>query len=188
MREISESKSVSSHPVSYDDGYEAYSVSGLNQGETDSSSTNYATINFSRGEGAETEVFYNFDFNIPTGATITSVTCTAKCYISNTNSSRISTRTVQLYSGTTAKGTAYTVSNSTNEFSITPGSWTAAELNNAKIRLYAVRGSSNTTTNYYYRFYGATIEVDYSLDTYAYAVTATSTAVNVNNVEVSSND
>ena len=188
MRAISESKSVNSHPVSYDDGYEAYSVSGLSQGETDSSSTNYATINLSRGEGAETEIFYNFDLNIPTGATIDSVTCTAKCYISNTNSSRISTRQIQLYSGTTAKGTAYTVSNSTNEFSITPGTWTATELNNAKIRIHAVRGSSNTTTNYYYRFYGATLEVDYSLDTYAYTVTATSTAVNVNNVGVSSDD
>ena len=169
---VSYTETVSSHPVSYDDGYEAYSVSGLNQAETDSDSTNYATINLSRGESAETEIFYNFDLNIPTGATIDSVTCTAKCYISSTNSSRISTRQIQLYSGTTAKGTAYTVSNSTNEFSITPGTWTAAELNNAKIRIHAVRGSSNTTTNYSFRFYGATINVEYSVNGTAYEVNA----------------
>jgi len=71
-------------------------------------------------------------------------------------------------------GSAYTVSNSTNEFTMTPGTWTAAQLNNAKIRLYALRGSSNTTTNYYYRFYGATLSVEYTVNTTAYEVTASS--------------
>lgn len=171
---ISYSDTASSHPVSYDSNYSAYSVSGLNQGETDSSSTNYATINFTRGSAAETIIFYNFDFNIPTAATITSVTCTAKCYISTTNSSRIATRQLRLYSGSTAMGSAYTVSNSTSEFTVSAGTWTAAQLNNAKVRLYAQRGSSNTTTNYYYRFYGCTITVEYTVDSIAYEVTTSS--------------
>lgn len=174
MKTISYNGSDSSHPVSYDSGYSAYSVSGLDQGNTDSTSTNYATINFTRGSAAETIIFYNFDLDIPSAATITSVTCEAKCYISTTNSSRIATRQIQLYSGSTAKGDAHTVSNSTSEFTITPGTWTAAQLNNAKIRLYAKRGNSNTTTNYYYRFYGATLSVEYSVNTTAYEVTASS--------------
>jgi hypothetical protein len=153
---------VTGHPVSYDSNYSAYSVSGLSQGETDSSSTNYATINLTRGSRAETVIFYNFDLDIPEGVTINSVSCTAKCYISSTNSSRIATRQVQLYSGNTAKGSAATVSNSTSVFNVTAGNWTASELNNAKIRIYAQRGTSNTSTNYYYRFYGATITVEYT--------------------------
>ena len=153
---------VSGHPTSYDSGYSAYSVSGLSQGETDSSSTNYATINLTRGSRAETSVYYNFSLDIPDGATINSVECTAKCYISNTQSSRIATREVRLYSGSTAKGSSATVSNSTSAFSVSAGTWTAEELNNAKIRVHAVRGTSSTTTNYYFRFYGATLIVDYT--------------------------
>lgn len=153
---------VSGHPTSYDSDYSAYSVTGLDQGETDSSSTNYATINLTRGSRAETSIYYNFGLDIPDGATINSVSCTAKCYISNTQSSRIATREVRLYSGTTAMGSAHTVSNSTTAFTVTAGTWTASELNNAKIRIHAVRGTSNTTTNYYFRFYGATITVDYT--------------------------
>lgn len=171
---ISYSGSASSHPVSYDSNYSAYSVSGLDQGNTDSTSTNYATINFTRGNAAETIIFYNFDLDIPSAATITSVTCKAKCYISTTNSSRIATRQIRLYSGSTAMGSAYTVSNSTNEFTMTPGTWTAAQLNNAKVRLYAKRGSSNTTTNYYYRFYGATLSVEYTVNGTAYEITTSS--------------
>lgn len=171
---ISYSGNAESHPTSYDSSYSAYSVSGLTNGQTDSNSTTYSTINLTRGNGAETSVYYNFDLNIPSAATITSVTCTAKCYISTTNSSRISTRQVRLYSGSTAKGSAATVSNSTTAFNVTAGTWTAAELNNAKIRVYAVRGSSNTNTNYYFRFYGATITVEYTVNSVVYEVTASS--------------
>ena len=154
---------VSAYPTSYDSGYSAYSVSGLTNAETDSSSTTYATINLTRNTNAVTQIYYNFDFSsIPSGATIDSVTCTAKCYISTTNSGRVATRQVQLFTGTTAKGSAATVSNSTTAFSVTAGSWTRAELQNAKIRVYAVRGTSNVTTNYYFRFYGATMEVTYT--------------------------
>ena len=71
-------------------------------------------------------------------------------------------------------GSAYTVSNSTSEFTMNPGTWTATQLNNAKVRLYAKRGSSNTTTNYYYRFYGCTITVEYTVNSIAYEVTTSS--------------
>ena len=53
-RPISKTGTASSHPVSYDSGYSAYSVSGLDNALTDSSSTTYATINFTRGSGAAT--------------------------------------------------------------------------------------------------------------------------------------
>ena len=86
-------------------------------------------------------------------------------------SNRISTRQAQLYAGTTAKGTAYTVATSTTAFNITAGSWTRAELQNARIRLYAVRGTSNTGTNYYFRFYGVSLLVNYTVNSTEYEIT-----------------
>ena len=64
---------------------------------------------------------------------------------------------------------------------MTTGSWTRNELQNARIRLYGVRGTSNTTSTYYFRFYGATFTVNYSIDGIAYTVGATS---NVSGVTV----
>lgn len=155
---------ISVHPTGYDSGYTAYSVTSLENGETDSSSTTYATINLSMGKQAVTEFYYTFSPNLPSGAIINSVSCSCKCYISNTTSAYISTRTVQLYSGSTAKGNASTVAKSTTVINMDIGSWTVAELNNAKIRIYAKRANSGTANNYYFRFYGATLTIDYTYD------------------------
>lgn len=128
-----------------------------------STSTSYSTINLKTGRQAETWAFYQFDTSqIPANAEIVSVTCAAKCYISNTTSNRIGTRQIQLFAGTsTAKGSASNVSTSTTAFNMTCGTWTRAELENCLIRMYAVRGTQYTTTTYYFRFYGATLTIKY---------------------------
>lgn len=177
-----QSNSVSGHPVSYDEVYLAYSVSSPTSGYTDSTSTNYSTINLTRGVAGEiTEFFYNFGLNIPLGATINSVTCKCKIYINTTDTSYITTRQVQLFSGrNTAKGSPINATNTATEYTFgNVGTWTAAELNNAKIRLYAVRGSSNTTSSYYFRFYGATLSVSYTYDHATVLVNARSEASGV---------
>ena len=179
-RIVSITGSDSQHLVSYDSEYSAYSVSNLANAYADSTNTSYAQINLTRNANAVTQIFYNFDtLNIPSGATINSVSCTCKCSINTTTASRVATRQAQLYSGSTAMGTAYDVANSTTAFSITAGTWTAAQLANAKLRLYAVRGTSNTTTSYYFRLYGATLTVSYTLNTTAYTITASSSATGV---------
>ena len=153
------------HPTSYDSDHAYASISSAANGYADSDSTNYATINLTTGSRATTYMYYKFDTSsIPANATIKSVSCTCKCYISNTNSNRIATRQVRLYSGTTAKGSAETVSNSTDEFEITAGTWSRSELNDARIRLYAVRGTNQTSGSQYFRFYGATLTVEYEYD------------------------
>lgn len=152
------------HPVDYDANDHAYySLSGVDNGYTDSSSTSYATISLTRGSRAETHLWYLFDTSsIPDGAVITSVACTVKCYISSTNSSYIATRQVQLFAGDTAKGSATTITNSTSVRTMSVGTWTLDELRNLRLRVYAVRGTSNVNTNYYFRFYGATLSVTYT--------------------------
>ena len=174
-RVINIDDSITAHPTGVADDHAYASISNATNGYTDSSSTTYATINLTTGSGATTYIYFTFDFsNIPVGATINSVSCTAKAYINTTNSSRITTRQIQLYSGTTAKGSASTISNSTSAFTMTAGTWTRDELLNARIRLYGVRGTSNTTSTYYFRFYGATFTVNYSIDGIAYTIGATS--------------
>lgn len=180
-RQVTVNETKSSNLTSYDSGYSAYSVSNLDNALAGSDNTSYAQINLTRNANAVTQIYYNFSLpTIPSGATNISVSCTCKCSINNTNSSRVATRQAQLYSGTTAMGTAYTVANSTTAFSISAGTWTAANLNSGvKLRLYAVRGTSSTTSSYYFRLYGATLTVTYSISTTAYTITASSSASGV---------
>ena len=177
---ISIQDTITAHPTGVASDHAYASVSNTTNGYTESSSTTYATINLTTGSGATTYIYFTFDFSdIPVGATIDSVSCSAKAYINTTNSSRITTRQIQLYSGTTAKGSASTISTSTTAFTMTTGTWTRDELLNARIRLYGVRGTSNTTSTYYFRFYGATFTVNYSVNGTAYTIGATSNVTGV---------
>ena len=176
--------SVTLHPSGYDSStLQAYSTSNIDRGYNSSSNTTYAQINLTRNANAVTNIDYTFSLpsgTIPSGSTINSVTCTAKCSINNTQSSRISSRTIQLYSGSTAKGDAYTVANSTTAFSITAGSWTLSELQTSiRIKLHAVRGTSSTTSSYYFRFYGCDFTINYTYSGVEYEITASSTASGV---------
>ena len=181
-RQVTGTDTATSHPVSYDSGYQAYSVSDLDNAYASSSNTSYAQLNLTRNNGAVTQIYYNFSFNIPSGATIIAISANEKCYINTTNSSRITTRQIQLYANGSAKGTATTISNNQNVTAMTPGSvsnWSVSDVNNLKIRVYVVRGSSNTTSNYYVRFYGADVTVTYSYNYTLYTVTSSSTVSGV---------
>ena len=167
------------HPTSFDDDRSSYASANSSypytNGFTDASSTTYAQFNITTGSGANTYLYFYFNTSeIPSGATISSVTCSAKAYINTTNSSRITTRQIQLCSGTAVKGSASTISNSTSAFTMTPGTWTYSELQNIGIRIHIQRGTSNTTSTYYVRFYGATLNITYAIQGMQYTITATS--------------
>ena len=153
---------ASTYTGSYTDGLAAYNDS------------NRFCVYVDQTAYAEAKLTYNFDCSaIPQNATITSVTCKAgaACY---SNGQYFDTRTVQLYSGSTAKGTATTITgtgNTNTEHNINGGSWTRAELDNAKIVIRVVRG--NNTTQASFSFWGATLSVTYSLpesDYYTYTL------------------
>lgn len=166
---------ITTHPSGVSSDHAYASISNTGNAYNPSSNTSYATINLTTGTNAVTYIYFTFDFSeIPAGSTIDSISCTAKTYINTTNSSRITTRQAQLYSGSTAKGSASTISNSTTAYSMTTGTWTRDELQNARLRIYVKRGTSNTTSNYYVRVYGATFTVEYTFDGVAYVITASS--------------
>lgn len=167
MAEVTDT--LTTYPSGYDEtNYSYASVNSSyplsNAVGKSSSNTTYAQWNLKTGSSAESYVFYLFDCSsIPENATINSVSCTAKAYISSTQSSRINTRQIQMYYGTsTAKGSASTVSTSTSALTLTCGDWTREELNDCRIRIYTKRGTSSTSSTYYNRFYGATLTIEYT--------------------------
>ena len=154
------------------------STNAISNAYTNTSSTTYAQLTPS-STSTTGYIYLTFNTNaIPEGATIQSVTAQAKVRINNT--SRVSQCSVQLYSGTTAKGssTSVTSTSSSNIATLTPGSWTRSELQNLRLRVNGRKASSNQTGYIY--FYGANITITYTYVTYN--VTATSA---VNGITVS---
>lgn len=186
MGTVQKQGTITSHPTSYDTTHYSYaSVSSsypISNAYTDSTSTSYAQVSWKTGANAETYVYLRFDLSaIPEDATINSVTAKAKGYVNTTNSSRVTARQMQLASGTTLKGSALTISTSTSEQTFTnTGSWTRTELMSAGVRFYVKRGTSNTTSTYNLRMYGATITVNYTWLETTYTITVSnSTSVSV---------
>lgn len=174
---ITINETYTGNPSSYDTSNYSYaSVSNLTRFYADTSSTNYGQVNLKTGRSAETYIYFKFDTSsIPAEAVINSVSCSVKALINNTSSSRINSRQVQLCTGTTLKGTAYTnVSTSATTFTVNGGtSWTRNEVSNIGIRFYAKRGTSGTTSSYYYRLYGAVLTIEYSYNETVYVLTIT---------------
>lgn len=127
-----------------------YSLTNVaNAYSTDLESTSQCSINLTRGANAETWIYFKFDTSsIPANATILSVSCKVVCRISNTSASNVESRIVQMTSGTTAKGDPSNMSTTMTTRTLSPGTWTRAELQDARVKLYAKRGTSNTSTNY----------------------------------------
>ena len=161
-----------------------YSTNVLENAFTDASSSTRWAPYTNTGSRAATTIYLNFDCSsIPAAATINSVTCSVKCGTQGTN--YYGTRTVQMATGTTTKGSATTMSGSNSSpqtHSLTVGTWTASEIRNAKLKFYVVRGTSNTSTDATFSIYGATLTVDYTINLPTYTVSASS---NVTGVTVS---
>lgn len=119
---------------------------------------------YSSGSGTTGVVEYAFDLSsIPASATIDSVSCVVNAH--EENASR-STFTLQLYSGSTAKGSETTVSGTSNtNYTLTCGSWTRSELDSLVL---------HTEYGYYGGLVaGATLTIAYSLAVTSYEVTLT---------------
>ena len=197
MGTVTRQETESAHPTSYDTTHHSYnSISSsypMSNAYTDSNSTSYCQVTWKTGSHAETYVYLRFNFSmIPDNATIKSITAKAKGYVNTTNSSRVTTRQMQLVAGTTLKGSALTLSTSTSEQTFSNvGSWTVAEVKNIGVRYYVQRGTSNTSSTYNLRLYGATISVTYEWQETTYTVTvnnSTTTPVTADPTEVTAGE
>ena len=97
--------------------------------------------------------------DIPSNATINSVTANVRYYVNNTT--YVSAVSLRLHANTTAKGSEVTTrTTSSAKYSITPGTWTRSELNN--IRLYVSATHNRSTSNAYLYLYGADVTINYT--------------------------
>ena len=154
---------VASYPTAYD---VSGSISGthyqqcIGQGLDNTVSGN----DYSSSSGSTAHIDYSFDLSdVPAGATIQSVTVQVKGHCESTSASS-EVATLQLYSGTTAKGSeAEFTSTSDQTITMTTGMWTAAELQDATLRF---------TIGYYGgAVSGAEWTVTYEVDGYVYTIT-----------------
>lgn len=151
------------YPTDYSQDYACEQASSQTNGCTDSSSTTYSNILLTYGSNTITYFYYVFDTSsIPQNVTINAVRCTCKASVTNTGSNRVKTRQIQMSSGTTLKGNPTSLTTSATVYTMDVGTWTRGELDDTRIRLYAVRGGASTSSNYYLRMYGADLEVDYT--------------------------
>lgn len=143
-------------------------------GLTAATSETRAAFTSNTTANSTTSIYYNFDCSsIPQNVTINSVTCDFKATCS---SNYFNTRVGQLCTGTTKKGSGTTITNTSINYTVNvqtisnTGSWTRAELNNIKILIEAVRGTS--TSEFTISFYGATLTIDYTVNGETYDVTS----------------
>lgn len=128
--------------------------------DTDSTS-NYAR--FSISTSTTGYVYFTFDTSdIPESATNISITGSARLRISNT--SRVTNRVCQMYTGTTAKGSNVNYSSTSSGGSVVSiqagSSWTREELDDLRIRIGGT-GSSSSQSKYIY-VYGIEIDITYT--------------------------
>ena len=134
-------------------------VSNPAKGYDGETTTNYAQLAVSKTKGATSYIYFNFNTSsIPANATIDSVQCKAKAFVSVSTSI---TPSIQMFSNTTGKGSAQTLTTTATTFTFSGETWSRSELSNARVRVQATRNSGSTTS--YLRFYGATLTVTYSV-------------------------
>lgn len=152
------------YPGAYDSGASSVQsvTNATNPVGKGSTNTTYATINLVTGSRATTTIYWPFDLSaIPSGAEIDSVSCKVKASVSRTNG--MSSASVQLYSGSTSKGSSTSIlSTSTSAKTLSVGTWTRSELQNCRLCLKAQRGTSSTSTTRSLLFYGADLTVTYT--------------------------
>ena len=160
--------------VPYDYESSGFNISDISNAYTGINSSTRATGSLS---GRTTGDWY-LDIgpiNLPSSATITSVSCQASLAISRNGSSSSMTASCQMYSGSNAKGSATTLASSATDISQTTytlsiGSWTAAELANARFYVTMYNGASSTVRYMY--VYGVSFTVTYTVsgEVYTYSI------------------
>ena len=174
---ISYTSAVTFIPTSYSDNtFNEYGV--LENGLNPHDGTNDYV--YFRLQSTSHSIYYDFSVDIPSIATINSVSCQVRGYVSRSSNYP----SVQLYSNTTAKGSATNITSivETNVVSLTTGTWSSADLQNARLRIKTESGT-NGSKQYFY-FYGATLSVNYSVDGIEYEIN-TSSKTSITTIEPS---
>lgn len=150
-----------------------FTVTNISNAYNDAAHTaNYASLEINGGTMGT--CYLDIPVSLPSGATLQSVACSVALQFSRNGSSSGFTSSVQMYSGTTAKGSATKwVSSATDVsrtvYNLTVGSWTTSELADARLYLTATNNASSTHRFIY--VYGVSFTVTYSVSGKIYTYT-----------------
>ena len=144
----------------------------------DTTNNTYASLQLSAGGTTGSVYFTLGGVSIPSTATITSISASATLQYNRNGSSSGFTASCRLYTGTTAKGSSTSIVTAggtdvaKTTFNLTPGTWTAAEIANARFYITATNNASGTTRYLY--VYGVSFTVTYTIDGTVYIYTINS--------------
>ena len=157
-----------------------FTATNITNAYTDKDSDTYAQLQLA-GSSTGTVYLDLQDLSIPSGATITNVSCQVTLQFNANGSSSGFTSSCQMYAGSNAKGTAYQwVSSGSNvnktTYTLSIGSWTASEINNARFYLTATNSARSTARQIY--IYGLSFSVTYESSSTIYIYTISSVNAN----------
>lgn len=153
-----------------------FTVSNISNAYTDSSSSTYASLELNGGSTGT--IYLDLNSNIPSDATISSVACSFTYEYNRNNSSSGYTASCRLYANTTAKGSSYSLVSAggtavaKTTIDLTVGTWSATEINNA--RLYITGTNNASSTHRFLYVYGVSFVVTYSISGVMYVYTISS--------------
>lgn len=157
-----------------DNTNDGFTISNISHAYADADSTDYASLELS-GSGSGTIYLELSNPNIPSSATIESVSCEATLQYNRNNSSSNYTASCQMYAGNAAKGSSQSIVSAggtdvaKTTFNLNVGSWTISELSNARLCITATNGARSTHRFLY--VYGVSFNITYSIDGVMYTYT-----------------
>lgn len=158
---------ITVYPSSLDTALSVYdsidSAYPIENAFTASSSRTYARVHWVYGDSEHTWIYLNFDLSqIPLDATIISVSGSVRQVMTGYQSTRWKIREGALTSGTTIKSNIWTPSMNSATAITDAGTWTAAELRDAKWMTHIQRRNYGTT-EYHCDLYGITLTITYEI-------------------------
>ncbi len=160
--------------IPYDYESSGFTISNIQNAYTDINDSTYANCDAPAG-GTTSHLYLELGpIDIPSSATITNVSCQASLQISRNGSSSGMNVFCQMYSGNTAKGSATSLATSATDvardtYTLSIGTWTAAELQNARFHISFTNNASST--HRYIYVYGIALTVTYSVSGEVYIYT-----------------
>ena len=160
------------YPIGIDTGISVYKeikkdISNA-VGKPASNTGSYAEWSMITGGASITKMYWMFDVSsIPANAIITNVTCTARCYASNSQITRGGNSSFSLCVGNERKvyDDDRPFGTTAKEITLSSAEFTRAELDNLRMNVQCARGFFGTSTEYTNRLYGATLTIDYEVPT-----------------------
>ena len=160
--------------IPYDAEYSGFTISNITNAYSDIDDSSYANCDAPAGSTTSHLYLDLGPIDIPSTATISSVSCQASLQISRNGSSSGMNVSCQMYSGSTAKGSVTSLATSATDvarttYTLSVGTWTAAELQNA--RFYVSFTNNAYSTHRYIYVYGVALTVTYSISGEVYIYT-----------------